>query len=277
MVKICENCRTKNIDGSFWCVTCNSKLTDVISLKAEEAESAQKDQTEGFITQSYMYNSDMKYSDFNSRAALFKTVFVLLAIVLIIVVSYFLYNNFYGVGKYGDDYWFEGDALYTENGWVFTIANAGDCNFGGVVLSTNRYNKNPTSNDPSIIFSPIDIFCGFDNVAENLSEYPYTITMWRDRCVWSSCGGSTETSEYFHSHNTNTHIIPHNKEVSEAVLTIKTGDMITLNGSYVRLSGENEGKSLYGYGWTTDTSPGNQKCELILLDTLVINGISYGI
>ena len=277
MVRVCHKCKTENSENSFWCVNCKTKLKDNIKIeKPKEIIPKHRNFNDIYLKNENTTQKTKKSHDFNFRAHLFKIFVIILILSLMLVTTYVIYDNYFGVGKFGKDYWFEEDKLFTEDGWVFTISKSSICNFKGIVLSTNRYNKNPFSNDPTITFSPIDIFCGLDDIIDNPSDYSYKINMWQDRVVWYSYGGTEESSDYFLSHITNTHIIPHNKEVSEAVILLKKGDRFTMNGYYVNLYGNNEEKSLYGYKWNTDTKPGNQKCEVILLDSITINNVVYG-
>jgi len=49
--------------------------------------------------------------------------------------------DFSGVGKINDDYWFQGNNIYTDTGWKFTFAEVKECNFRARVLDFYVYNK----------------------------------------------------------------------------------------------------------------------------------------
>ena len=198
-------------------------------------------------------------------------VLLTIGVVFALIIGSLLYFYFTDVGEFGEDYWFEGDTLKTKDGWTFKITEVAACDIECVALAVNVYHIHDFPSRPINTFSPLDIWIGVDDVRENTSDYDYEVRSYDDRHIsWSLKG---DNFEYFRAHTGNTHIVPHNKEVAEAIMTIEEGDKLTLEGYFVNFYGTKDDKT---YEWTTDTTIGNYDCEIILLDYLKINSSVYG-
>jgi hypothetical protein len=176
-------------------------------------------------------------------------------------------HEFKDIGQINQDYWFTENTINTKTGWTFTISKAKDCDFKAIVLDYYVYNKDNTIYEAVELFSPVDILFGYDDIVDNPENYPYQIISHFYRGVFYRCVGTSSYCTYFSSHFSNTHIIPHNQDVYNKLLSINVGDVISLSGSYVNIYGSDSSENTQ-YSWTTDTVIGNSHCEIILVDSL---------
>jgi len=179
-------------------------------------------------------------------------------------------QEFVDTGEFGGDYWFNGNTIITEDGWIFTLSDVVDCDFEAITLDIHVYNKGEDFYYPTELFSPIDIFFGYDDVVDNPNNYPYKILHQFYRGVYFQCGGTADQQQYFRTHTSNTHLIPHTAQVLNTLKEVDIKDVVSLSGSYVNVYGRHPDESTY-YTWTTDTVIGNSHCEIILVDTISIN------
>ena len=211
--------------------------------------------------------------NFRTRHLLVANIIFIFLIVLGFSIVFILQNEEENkVGKFGKDYWFDGNNIITANGWNFRIINVSTCNIEGEVLGTKRYYMNDNPSSAVNTFSPLDILIGIENIIGNTSQYDYHIESWRDRKVEYYISNDLYRVNYFKSHCGNLHVIPHNKEVYDALFKIEKNDIIVIKGMFVNVYGENEGSRT---NWETDTKVGNEDCEIILIDEITINGRRY--
>lgn len=178
-------------------------------------------------------------------------------------------QDFSNVGQFGEDYWFSGNTLFTSDGWSFEITNVKDYTLDGIILGLKVYDKKDILDDPSTTFSPIDLLIGVEDVKDNIGEYTFSITAYSNRVAYYQFEGSSENFVYFNKHVGNNHIIPHNKEVFDALENIDAMDKVILQGSLVNLQGIKDSRT---YSWSTDTKIGNFACEIILVDSITTDG-----
>ncbi len=178
-------------------------------------------------------------------------------------------QEFIDVGQFNEDYWFDGDTIYTSD-WIFTIDKVVDCSFEGIVLDTHVYNKDDLIYHPTEIFSPIDIFFGYDDIVTNPEDYTYRVVGRSYRVILWEITGSSYSQNYFRAHTSNTHIIPRTEEVFNMLPLINVKDVVTIKGSYVNVHGRHISENIQ-YSWETDTLIGNSHCEIILVDTISIS------
>lgn len=77
--------------------------------------------------------------------------------------------------------------------------------------------------------------------------------------------------EYIATHSSNHHLVPSNKNLKKAVKKIKKGDKIIIKGYLISIIGEN-------YTWNSSLSrndTGNGACEIVYIESLVINNREY--
>ena len=171
------------------------------------------------------------------------------------------------ISEINEDYWFEGDTIKTNDGWTFSINKVQDFNYNAKVLGYQYYNKGASVYQPSEIISPIDLFLGFDDIINSPQSYNYRIVSYFYRGVYYQFTGDSG-SNYFASHTTNTHIIPHSNSVLNTLKTVGLDDVVSMSGYYVNVYATNSNGA--SGSWTTDTEIGNSHCEVILLDSISV-------
>lgn len=235
------------------CISCS----EIISIRADECP--------------YCGRSQGKKKSKGRWGRIIGTIIVVtIMVVACVAVSVFLLDD---RGKFGTDYWFEelpdgGEVLKTSDGWTFQLNVRQEYTLQGVILGTKYYYKHDSPYSPINTFSPIDIFVGVDNVAQNMSSYDYEITSWENReLTWYIYYDNYDHYEYFRTHTGNNHLIPHNEEVFHKFLDLEKGDKFSLSGFIVEPDGS---RASTWVTWPSDNQIGNYACEVILVDTLVI-------
>ena len=306
MVKICHRCGYNNSDDSFWCEKCNTKLTKNILDNAIKEKKIVSDESNEDLEKWREYLSDIEPQEktLGSDFPIFKTIAILVIIIVLfssIVIIFSKieiqneieiaelsddfpslnsdlpweasnptnsYKNYDNIGQMNKDYWFEGDKLYTKGGWIFTINKIKEYTLDAIVLDYRYYDISYSTNKPENIFSPIDLFLGVEDIKENPENYPFTTTYYSNRLIKYTYNIGASLGQYFKNHVGNNHIIPHNSEVINQLKEINCLDKVIINGYLVNLNGE---KDKITYHWETDTKIGNYHCEIILINSLVIN------
>jgi hypothetical protein len=175
-------------------------------------------------------------------------------------------HEFTDIGEINSDYWFKGDMIITNSGWTFNLTKVENCSYTAKILDYYVYNEDCPIYQPSELFSQVDILFGFNNVIYHPEIYPYKVESYFYRGMYVRCTGTSEAQDYFLTHVTNTHLIPHTQEIFNKIKTIDKGDIVNITGSYVDVYGRqnNTGST---YSWTTDTNIGDSKCEIILVES----------
>ncbi len=273
MSKYCQHCNVENPDDAFWCINCNTKILNNAIVKSQPPLNSIENDRVGSSSVQHHHGIFVFVS----------IVSVVIAIACLLVYT-FLNGSVFAFGHHDDflgidseineDFWFEGQYLNTSSGWSFELTKVKEYTLQGRILALKTYHKNDIPYDPCNSFSPIDFFIGVDDVLTNTSNYVYSITSFDHRIVsWYLYNDDMGAYLYFKSHTGNNHIIPHTKEVLDALVhNVSTGVSVILNGSLVHLYGTN-GNQIWR--WTTDTSIGNYDCEIILVDEIKIIQ-SYG-
>jgi hypothetical protein len=173
------------------------------------------------------------------------------------------------IGVPGVDYWYEEneggiEVLKTQDGWTFDLNIRQEYPLEGIVLGYKYYYKNSVPDSPINTFSPIDIWVGVEDVCDNVNNYDYDITYFRNREIrWYVYNDY----DYFKTHTGLNHIIPHNSEVYSQLLELKKGDKFSLSGYIVEPYGT---RGDYWYSWPSDNQIGNYDCEVILVDSITV-------
>jgi hypothetical protein len=222
-----------------------------------------------FDSEMYEYPS---IEDYEKKFAKIYAVIFAVGIVFAGLFAFFLMSEsivgFDGINaQINEDFWFEGNMLYTSDGWSFTMTKVQDYSIDCIVLAFKTYSKNEVPYRPINMFSPIDLYVGIDDLKENVDDYPYEVTSYHDRVGYTKFNGGNADWSYFRAHSTNIHIIPHNKEVFNGLRNISLHDLIILEGSLVNLYGTRGDQNYY---WNTDTTIGNYDCEVMLVDSINI-------
>ena len=319
MVKICPKCGTSNSDDTFWCIDCDTKLVDGISLQREkESESYNELERRKDIPPAKRIELPTeKESNLLIYGSMFKIPLLIIFIVIIIGVFWYMFynvdiayagyadtlyweniqnndlpwsdwsnldtpwnnNNVQGstktywdnskgwnnVGEINVDYWFEGDTIRTSDGWTFTITKPMDFSIDGRILDMRVWDKD---DDEINIFSPCDLFIGIDDVKDNPDNYPFVTTGYSNRCIYTVFTGGGTEYVYFRPHVDNNHIIPHSKKVLNTLKTLDVGDLVIIEGSIANVHGQ---KGRTKINWVGDTSFETFGCQVILVDSVVVN------
>jgi len=272
MVKRCHNCRSENPDNAFWCEKCNTKLLDKVSVETESIPIENNNPLLDYHLQDYPSYHQSQKIGLKIIASIVVTILLIAGIIA--YLNWYSVSGFDGINcKINEDFWFEGNILNTSDGWTFTITKVSDYTLDGIVLALKTYNKNNWPYSPANIFSPIDLVIGTEDIKDNVDNYQYSITSFKDRIVsWYLHYDSIDEYNYFKSHTGNNHIIPHNEEVLNALTyNISVKDCVFIEGSLVNLYGT---RGTEWWEWKTDTHIGDYDCEIILVDKITINDCS---
>jgi hypothetical protein len=176
-------------------------------------------------------------------------------------------HYFEDIGLINSDYWFENDTIITISGWTFNLTKVKNCSFKGIILDYYVYNKDSPIYQPSELFSPVDVFLGFNDLMDHPENYPYKVESYFYRGVYVRYTGPSDAEDYFKTHITNTHLVPYTQEILNKLKTIDIRDIVTINGSFVDVYGRHSNNDNF-YSWTTDTIIGNSNFEIILVDSI---------
>ena len=220
-------------------------------------------------------DKDSLLYDPNERIIKIYAISLIFAIIIVGVLVYFLLPylpyqaDFDGINTtINEDFWFEGNNLYTSEGWNFTMTKIQDYTLEGLVIGLETYHKTDSPYDPCNIFSPIDLAIGTGEIMTNPDKFDYSITSFNNRCfTWYMKYDDVSDYNYFKSHTGNNHIIPHNQETLDVLRNVSINDHIILDGSLINLRGTRGDQS---WNWNSDNNIGNYACEIILVDSITI-------
>ncbi|GBE58313.1 hypothetical protein BMS3Abin01_01247 [bacterium BMS3Abin01] len=89
-------------------------------------------------------------------------------------------------------------------------------------------------------------------------------------------GGVDITSDYVVSHVSNSHLIPANEGIRQALAQVEPGDMVRIKGRLVDVRAYvSEGRVLTVSTSKSRTDQGDGACEVIFVETLRVNGESF--
>jgi hypothetical protein len=132
------------------------------------------------------------------------------------------------------------------------------------VLSTERYWF-----DGGSAVSPIDFAVGWGRMSDQavIDQMGYAQTQRWYR-YWPKGRQFPLSAQEIAASSANMHMIPSEKEVNQVLRDVRRGDLISLSGYLVSVSGEN------GWKWDTSlsrTDTGNGACELVWVKSLIIH------
>ena len=174
---------------------------------------------------------------------------------------------------------FQDPVQRAEQGDPFTVEGlVGSCDLQpraaivmqGRVLHTRHYDFDWRS-----VCSPLDIALGWGSVADpGVDEW----INWRQSRRWyfyTIQPGAPISVQNVAQHSSNVHIIPANNNLSRALLKLKEGDLVLLEGELV-----DAGVDLLGMSFATRTSltrsdRGGGACEILFVQRLVVDGKEY--
>lgn len=128
------------------------------------------------------------------------------------------------------------------------------------VLSTERYWIDHGAN-----LAPIDLAVGWGPVSDSQLLDKLTIRQAGRFYYFSWRGEAPADPQVITQNSANIHVIPANQYISDEVMKLRKGDLITLNGYLVRANFRD------GSDWKsslTRTDSGNGACELMLVESL---------
>ncbi len=123
--------------------------------------------------------------------------------------------------------------------------------------------------------SPLDLAVVWGKLAE--PEY-HRFMSYRQSGRWyfyKYKSGFPLDDHYIISHSSNNHIIPANKNVKRAVMTIGEGDKVVLEGFLVNLKGDYKGRAVTWNSSTTRVDTGNGSCEVFYVYKVRIKDMVY--
>ena len=176
-------------------------------------------------------------------------------------------HYFTNIGEINSDYWIEGDTIITNSGWNFNLTRVENFSYTAKILDYYVYNKDCLIYQSLELFSPVDILFGFDDIINHTGVYPYKVESYFYRGMYVRCTGTSDAEDYFLTHVTNTHLVPHTQEILNKFKTINKGDIVTISGSYIDIFGQHDNTDST-YSWTTDTNIGDSNCEIIFVESI---------
>lgn len=122
------------------------------------------------------------------------------------------------------------------------------------VLGTERYRFDRASE-----LSPVDFALGWGPMSDSSRLEAFSIQQ-RDRWYFWQSARMPITSDTVIAHSANMHLIPATEAVAKRLLAVRTGQIVRLSGSLVRVDGK-DGWNLVSSLSRTDTGDGS--CEVI--------------
>ncbi|MCC7175025.1 MAG: hypothetical protein IT159_07495 [Bryobacterales bacterium] len=148
--------------------------------------------------------------------------------------------------------WRQGKFLYTPRAEFSMRAR---------VLSTKRYWF-----DGASAVSPVDFAVGWGPMSDQAVIDQIGCAQTQRSCrYWPKGRQFPLSAGEIASHSANMHMIPADKEIGKALRDVRRGDLISLGGYLVSVSGEN------GWKWDTSlsrTDSGNGACEIVWVKRL---------
>lgn len=158
----------------------------------------------------------------------------------------------------------------TDSGYHFQITPKAEYTISARVLSTERYRTGWQSH-----LSPVDLALGWNEMSDpNVDEW----LSWSQSGRWYFyrwSGDSPYQGDRIRDQSANVHIIPSNKNLERAVLSIDRNDMIALEGLLVNVDGKKDSST---YWWNTSlsrTDSGDGSCELLYVQSLTVDGKTF--
>ena len=126
--------------------------------------------------------------------------------------------------------------------------------------------KESYSFDRESTLVPIDFALGWGRMSDTAVLAKLRITQ-RNRFYFWRCDKFPIPRKEIESHSANVHLIPANKGIARELKKVRTGDVVTLKGFLVDVSGED------GWKWNTSLSradTGGGACELMLVNSVSV-------
>ena len=176
--------------------------------------------------------------------------------------------------EFGKDYWFTtSGTILTKTGWNVSFELQQPYVLGGTVLDICYYD------DDTVMFSPVDVALVWGDLESHLSSFTTTMGQRSLEYVWKSYNRSI-TKDYVMTHISNNHCIPANWEVYEALMLLEKGDVIVFSGELVTVratlqTDDADSALMWGPSSTTYDDVGPGSCEIILISSITVNGVTF--
>jgi hypothetical protein len=138
------------------------------------------------------------------------------------------------------------------------------------VMSTRSYSSGWESS-----LSPVDLVLVWGDLADK--KYDRNIS-YRQRNRWYYYRYSADfplSTQYIINHSCNNHMVPATDNIRRALKSIKTDDLITVQGYLINITGKMGGRKVW---WNTSTSrsdSGDHSCEIIYVEKLRVRDKVY--
>lgn len=123
--------------------------------------------------------------------------------------------------------------------------------------------------------SPVDLALAWGSLADrNFDRY----ISYSQRGRWYYYRYSADTpvdSTYITNHSCNNHLIPSTENIRRAVKTIKTNDLVEIEGYLVDVRGKVGDRDVWWNTSTSRTDSGARSCEIIYVEKIRINDKVY--
>ena len=152
-------------------------------------------------------------------------------------------------------------SVWTHEGYQFK--SLATYRIEGRVLSTNRHRFGPAAK-----LAPLDFVLGWGNMADpHIYKTLNVVQSGRFYTYRTTDKSPSLSHKQFFEFTSNTHLVPKDKEVYQQLKSVKTDQIVVLEGHLVSITGPNE-FSWYSSMHRTDT--GNGACELMWVDKVEI-------
>lgn len=159
---------------------------------------------------------------------------------------------------------------FNRGGYRWTITPQAAYHVSALVVSAKSY-----SSEWNAILSPTDLALVWGDL---LSSESYKLVSWSQsgRWYWFQYDGDFEHDNDYIIHNSaNTHILPANENLAEAVEDVEPGDLVELNGFLVNVDGTRRREKVWWHSSLTRDDTGDGSCEVLWLTSMRRNGKVY--
>ncbi len=124
-------------------------------------------------------------------------------------------------------------------------------------------------------FVPLDVALGWGKVSDPAVDK--WIEWWQaDRWYFYQRPRNAPLSQsYIREHSANVHVIPATQDIADALLQLKTNDMVVMEGLLVDVEGGVAGRTQRYHTSLTRSDEGDSSCEILYVERLVMNGQEY--
>lgn len=158
----------------------------------------------------------------------------------------------------------------TNNTGSFVITPVADYKIAARVVSKKNY-----SWDWSATLAPVDLALVWGDLATNPDEKTLRYSQSNRWYYFNYDAGCPFSESYIYTHSANNHIIPANDTIKRALDSIKTKDLIVLEGYLVSINGKVKNASVWWNSSKSRNDRGDGSCELVYVKSLTLNNMVY--